>query len=168
MESDRFDQFTRSMNAGRSRRTVSSLLGVLALTPLLGRSQAEAKKKGKGKKKKKKGTPSPPPPATLDAPPPPPPPSCPSGQDLCGGICRPSCPSVRVRNPQTCGCCRPSGVREVTCGPVDREPCCSGLACGPLGPDGGTACPGRQINDACSFSAQCDNGLICNANLVCA
>lgn len=92
--------------------------------------------------------------------------TCPSGQDFCGGLCRDPCPRERVRNTISCGCCRPSGRLERTCDPAELDPCCSGLTCRYVNADR-TDCPGRQLNDACSFGAQCASGY-CNPNLVCA
>lgn len=165
MESERFDQFTRSLGVGRSRRRVVHLLGVLTTMPLISLAGVEGKKRKKGKKGKKKNkgaSPAPTTPPTLTVPPPP---SCPTGQDRCGGTCRLACPNTTTRHPVTCDCCWNSGAGCSSTGPA----CCSGAPC-PCPPGGsscGSGCPGQAIGQACSFSAQCDPGLTCNANLVC-
>jgi hypothetical protein len=105
----------------------------------------------------------------LPEPTPEPPPggvTCPPGEEACGDACFSACPSGRVRSPQTCGCCRVSGVVERVCDTAERDPCCSGEACGSIG-EVGTACPGRTLGQPCSFGAQCASGF-CNPNLVCA
>jgi hypothetical protein len=50
--------------------------------------------------------------------------ACPSGQDLCGGVCRAFCPAGQMRVPSTCGCCRVAGVGPCNVG-ADVT-CCSG------------------------------------------
>jgi hypothetical protein len=166
MDSDQFDALAARLSGQLTRRHSLGLLGGLSAAGASLVHETMAKKKKKKKKKGKKATTSPPP--TTAPPTTTPEPPCPSGQDRCGGACRTACPSGRVRNPLTCGCCRPSGLREHVCGTVERDPCCAPeLACRTVDGGDSTACPGRLINDACSFGAQCASGF-CNPNLVCA
>jgi hypothetical protein len=184
MDALRFDALVRSLHAGVTRRGFSRSLAALGLTgglgSLLALSDVGAKKKHK-KKKKCKGkrkcgktciaktacctdadcvntgeT------CVNSAC------ACPDGQDACGGACIDSCPASRVRDPNNCGCCRPSGLMEHECESAELDPCCSGSPCGTCCGGESTACPGRELNDACSFDEQCASPLRCNANLVCA
>lgn len=180
MDADRFDSLVRSLSVVPTRRGVTRALAGLGLVGMLGvqdgLSDVAAKKRKKKKCKKcgpckkcKKGKCKPKPDGTdcgggqscragSCA--------CPEGQDACGGACLDSCPTIRFRNPVTCECCRPTGEIERVCDTIHEE-CCSGLPCETISGEGDTACPGRGLNDACSFDEQCESG-ICNSNLVCA
>lgn len=182
MDAAPFAALARSLTAAATRRgTTRALAGlglVGALGSLFGLLDSEAKKKRK-KKKKCKGTKCgkkclPKSACCTDA-------NCendgetcvnnacacPDGQDACGGSCLDSCPASRVRNPKSCGCCRPANVEEQVCDPIHDVCCAEELPCHPISGDGPTVCDGRPIGQPCSFDEQCDSGF-CNPNLVCA
>jgi hypothetical protein len=92
--------------------------------------------------------------------------TCPGGQVPCGALCVDACPAGRTINPNTCKCCRVSGFADRVCDSVSRDPCCSGLPCDSISPEA-TSCPGRTLDQPCSFPAQCAPPLTCNVNLVC-
>jgi hypothetical protein len=77
---------------------------------------------------------------------------CPSGQDLCGGVCQvQSCLQGWSRNPDTCACCVPNGS---SC-KFNPTRCCAGTnRC--TGADN-TTCVGLAPCDPCQFADQCAN-----------
>jgi hypothetical protein len=179
MDGSRFDSLIRSLVAPQPRRAVTRAIGGLTLAGVAAVGLAPADGEAGKKKKKckkcgscrtcKKGKCKPKPNGTdcgggqacqSGAC------RCPEGQDACGGACLESCPSIRLRNPVTCACCRPTGEIERECAPAENDPCCSGLFCEAIG-DEGTACPGRTLGQPCDFDDQCESGN-CNVNLVCA
>jgi hypothetical protein len=180
MDATRFDRLVRALTTAPTRRGLARGLAAIGLAGTLGLpldpGHAEAKKKRKKKKCKKcgpcrkckKGKCQPQPDGSdcgggqscLNGTC-----RCPEGQDACGGACLDSCPTIRLRNPVTCECCRPTGKVERVCDNIHEE-CCSGLACGSIGEEG-TACPGRTLGQPCDFDDQCESGN-CNPNLVCA
>ena len=101
MDSDRFDDLTRTVTATRSRRgALAALLG--GSLPVLGLAEGEARKRrrrGKGKKKNG-GNNSPPPPLP------------------CNGVC--VVPAIC----QAGSCCTPPGE---FCDLILLTPCCSGV-----------------------------------------
>ena len=72
---------------------------------------------------------------------------CPSGQEVCDGVCLDACDPGEVRVPFTCGCCATQSQ-----GCVRDSDCCSNDC------DFMKGCQGHDGFEACTFDEQCSSG----------